>query len=166
MHALLAGGFVVPAFVLSPASWHVAQAQSSEGPATAVQHPGEHHHHDRPLPGQLIEARLAFIKTALKITDAQGAQWNAYADTLRKQAKEKDTRIQAMRAKHDAKSNQAGNEDLIERLEHHQKRMTDKAANLAQYIAVAKPFYASLSNEQKEVANQILAHHHRHHFHR
>jgi hypothetical protein len=37
--------------------------------------------------GQHIEGRLAFLKTELKITDAQAPQWNAYADALRANAK-------------------------------------------------------------------------------
>ena len=39
------------------------------------------------LPSERIEARLAYLKTALKITDAQLPQWEAFADTLRKHAK-------------------------------------------------------------------------------
>ena len=38
-------------------------------------------------PSQHIEGRLAFLKTELKITDAQTTQWNAYADALRANAK-------------------------------------------------------------------------------
>lgn len=34
-------------------------------------------------PAEHIEGRLAFLKTELKITDAQMAQWNAFADALR-----------------------------------------------------------------------------------
>jgi hypothetical protein len=32
--------------------------------------------------GKRIEARLAYLRTALKITDAQQPQWNANADVL------------------------------------------------------------------------------------
>ncbi len=39
-------------------------------------------------PAQHIEGRLAFLKTELKITDAQAPQWNAYADALRANAKQ------------------------------------------------------------------------------
>src|SRR5262245_45184860 len=37
-------------------------------------------------PSQHVEGRLAFLKTELKITDAQAPQWNAYADALRANA--------------------------------------------------------------------------------
>jgi hypothetical protein len=38
-------------------------------------------------PSQHIEGRLAFLKTELKITEAQTPQWTAYADALRANAK-------------------------------------------------------------------------------
>ena len=38
-------------------------------------------------PSQHIEGRLAFLKTELKITDAQAPQWAAYADAVRANAK-------------------------------------------------------------------------------
>ena len=41
---------------------------------------------------------LAYIRTALKITDAQQAQWNAFAETLRNQARGADQRMQEFRA--------------------------------------------------------------------
>ena len=49
-------------------------------------------------PSERIEARLAYIRTALKITDAQQAQWNAFAETLRNQARSADQRMQEFRA--------------------------------------------------------------------
>jgi hypothetical protein len=38
-------------------------------------------------PSQHLEGRLAFLKTELKITEAQTPQWTAYADALRANAK-------------------------------------------------------------------------------
>src|SRR5688500_1070021 len=45
-----------------------------------------------------IEARLAYIRTALKITDAQNAQWESFANVLRKHAKGRDQRMERFRA--------------------------------------------------------------------
>src|SRR3954467_14986178 len=38
------------------------------------------------MPFEHVEGRIAFLKTELKITDAQAPQWNAFADTLRANA--------------------------------------------------------------------------------
>lgn len=131
----------------------------SEGAAQDGQ--TEHHHM---LPSELVEPRLAFLRTALKITDGQAKQWNALADVMRKQAKDKDATITAMRAYKDA------NLTVIDRMEQRQKLMSNAAANLSDLIAAAQPLYASLSDEQKRLADQFLAPHFGHggfgrHFH-
>src|SRR5689334_7138150 len=46
-----------------------------------------------------VEARIAYIRTALKITDAQNAQFENFANVLRKHAKDRDQRMEAFRAK-------------------------------------------------------------------
>ena len=51
-------------------------------------------------PADRVEARLAYQRTALKITDAQQAQWNAYADSVRKEAAARAEKMQAFREKH------------------------------------------------------------------
>ena len=47
----------------------------------------------RPLPGERIEARLAYARTALKITPAQETQWNALASVLRRHATAMDQQV-------------------------------------------------------------------------
>src|SRR5215470_8320624 len=39
--------------------------------------------HDMPMMAKHIEGRLAFLKTELKITDAQLSHWNAFAQAVR-----------------------------------------------------------------------------------
>ena len=106
------------------------------------------HHH--PLPSEMIEPRLAFLKTALKITDAQGRQWNAIADVMRKHAKERDETLTAMRAYKDA------NLTIVDRLQQRQKMMTKDAAELSELIAAVQPLYATFSDEQKRLADEFL----------
>jgi Asp-tRNA(Asn)/Glu-tRNA(Gln) amidotransferase C subunit len=116
---------------------------------------GEHHHM---LPSQMVEARLAFIKTALQITPAQTTQWNAFADFMRKRAKARDEKVKEMQAKFEAmKNGDHKRPDPVEMLEHRQKMLTEASANLAEFITVVKPLYASLSDSQKEVADDVLA---------
>src|SRR5205814_577916 len=50
------------------------------------------------LPSERIEARLAYVKTALKITPAQEPRWNTLAAVLRTQARAMDSEITARRA--------------------------------------------------------------------
>src|SRR5688572_14330210 len=77
-------------------------AQTGVAPAAQPQAQQGTRHHDGKRaftqPSERVEARLAYIRSALKITDAQQAQWNAFAETLRNQAKAADQRMQEFRA--------------------------------------------------------------------
>lgn len=121
------------------------------------------------LPSERVEARLAYIRTALKITDAQNAQWESFANVLRNHARDMDRRIQERRAQaHQGPRRDFRNVSAIERLERQQQRMQARSARLNEVIAAAKPLYAALSPEQKQVADEMLAAqgrggHHRHH---
>ena len=107
-------------------------------------------------PSERVEARLAYLKTALKITDAQQPQWESFANVLRKHAQDRGERIQKFRAQGGPRPD-AGSVTAIERLERTQSRMVLRAARLNDVIAAAKPLYAALSPEQQAVADEMLA---------
>lgn len=111
--------------------------------------------------GERIEARLAYIKTALKISDAQNAQWESFASVLRKQAKDRDQRMESFRAKRAQAAPGARPErpqfSAIDRMEFMQKRMAERSQRLSEVITAAKPLYATLSPEQKQVADEMLS---------
>src|SRR5262245_18448613 len=76
-----------------------AQAQSTD--AAAAPAPGAQRHFEQRAfraPSERVEAQLAYIRTALKISAAQQPQWDAYADVRRKQASAMDKRFQERRA--------------------------------------------------------------------
>jgi len=107
------------------------------------------------LPSERAEARLAYLKTALKITDAQQPQWDAFADTLRKQAREADQRVQALRT--EAAGREKGAQPTaIERMERGQARLAAASARLNETLSAAKPLYAALSAEQQKIADELL----------
>jgi len=111
-------------------------------------------------PTERAEARLAYIKTALKITASQEAQWESFANVLRKHAGETDKRMQQRRAQapqQGAPRAERRNVSAIDRLERTQQRMAVRSARLNEVIAAAKPLYAALSPEQQQVADSMLA---------
>ena len=131
----------------------------AEGPAVQRQAPRQHTFR---MPSERIEARLAYIKTALEITDSQQAQWDNFANVLRTQARNMDKRIQERRAQFAQRTPGAERPDhpnvtAIERLERTQQRMAARAAHLNEVVTAAKPLYAALSPEQKQIADQMLA---------
>ncbi len=144
----------------------MAQTASPAPGATQGQH-AQRHHHGKPafrLPGERVEARLAYIKTALKITDAQNTQWDAFAGVMRKQAKEADVRIKAHKEKTAART-ENHRPTAIERLERRQEHLALASTRLSERLAVQKPLYAALSPEQQQIADKALAgrNHGKHH---
>lgn len=153
MSALIAAGFAT-AVPLS-----MAQTASPAPDATQGQHQRFHHGKQAfSLPGERVEARLAYIKTALKITDAQKTQWDNFAGVMRKQAKEGDARIQERRAKM-AANTERKRPTAIERLERQQAFMATASARIGERLTVQKPLYAALSPEQQQIADKVLAGH-------
>jgi len=155
----LAGGLAAPSLVYGQdADPSTAQAPAAQAPAPAAQ---PHRMHHRALPGERIDARLAYLKTALKITPAQEKQWNALAAVLRRQAQDMDAKIQEHRQAREAQGQaqtQRTPPSAIERLERRQQMLSDAAKRNNAILTAAKPLYASLSTDQKQTADELLAH--------
>lgn len=96
-----------------------------------------------------VEGRLAFLKTELKITDAQLPLWNAVADAIRANAKTMGGMAEGMMG-----SMQTGT--LPEKLAAREKLMTAHLEALRKFKAAVDPFYAALSDEQKKTADELL----------
>lgn len=151
---------------LTAATLSLATAQTITPPAAGgvqAQHGQRHHHAKRvfSLPSERVEARLAYLKTALKINDAQQPQWDAFAGEMRKQAGERDQQIQARRAQ---MAQGAGQEKptAIARMERQQQRHAAALTRLNGLLAVERPLYAALTADQKAVADELLAPRHGH----
>ena len=96
-----------------------------------------------------VEGRLAFLKTELKITDAQLPLWNAVADAMRANAKNMGDMAGGMMG-----GSQAGM--LPEKLAMREKMMTAHLEALRKLKAAVDPLYAALSDEQKKTADELL----------
>ena len=129
---------------------------------------GRHEPHAFSRPTERVEARLAYVKTALKITDAQQAQWNAFADSERRLAAEREKTLgewrekMAQRRQEQAQGQgERARPGAIERLAFAEKMHQAAAARIDAQLAAIKPLYASLSAEQKKVADAVLVPQHR-----
>jgi hypothetical protein len=158
----LAGGLAAPSFVSAQTAAPDAAAQAP-APAQTPQRPQRHH----ALPGERIDARLAYLKTALKITPAQEKQWATLAAVLRRQAQDMDAKVQQRREARQNQDQAQTPTSAIERLEQRQQFLTDSAKRTGAVLAAAKPLYASFSPEQKQTADELFSHdggHMRHHW--
>ena len=131
-------------------------AFAQDAPRTAQAAPAQKSQRDARLPSERIEARLAELKTALRITDAQQPQWNAFADTLRKQARAGDQRMKERMAQRQ-KGAKPAPLTAIQRLERRQAFLAAASARTGEVLAAAKPLYAALSPEQQKIADDLLA---------
>jgi Spy/CpxP family protein refolding chaperone len=134
-----------------------ALAQTAPGPANSTAASSEARHHERMMPGQFVDGRIAFLKAELKITPAQEAQWQQVAAAMRENAKTLDQTIST------ARQNRT-DLDAVQRLELREQFAKVRADNDARLVAAFKPLYTSLSPEQQQAANQLVgARHHWHH---
>lgn len=116
----------------------------------AASHQGAMDHGSMRHGAEHIDGRIAFLKAELKVTPAQEDSWKAVETVIRQQAA-KRAELREDRAKDRAKSMTA-----VERLERGQSMAAQRSQSLAELIAVFKPFYAQLSDEQKQTADELF----------
>jgi hypothetical protein len=91
-----------------------------------------------------VEGRLAFLKTELKIADAQLPLWNALADAIRANAKSMSEMVSG------GMMGGSQTATLPEKLALHEKVMTAHLEGLRRLKTAVDPLYAALSPEQKK----------------
>jgi hypothetical protein len=96
-----------------------------------------------------VEGRLAALKTELKITDAQAPQWNRFADALRAAAKSMNGLFAQM-------MQPGATTTLPTRLDRHEKMLSAHLNALRTLKDAVEPLYASLSDEQKTLADGLM----------
>ena len=92
-----------------------------------------------------IEGRIAFLKTELKITDAQLPQWNAFADALR-------SSMTALHAAMQSMMQANGRATAPDQMERQVAVLSSHLDSAKAGLAAVKPLYAALSDEQKKTA--------------
>ncbi|HYH21829.1 MAG TPA: Spy/CpxP family protein refolding chaperone [Azospirillum sp.] len=102
------------------------------------------------MPFEHVEGRIAFLKTELRITDAQKQPWEAFADALRANAK-------AQQAVHEQMGKGGMPASWPDRLALQQKALSARLDALKTLEAAAKPLYAVLTDEQRKAADRLLA---------
>ena len=104
-----------------------------------------------------VEGRIAFLRTELKITEAQAGAWNAFANALRANAKKLgDLRTSMMPS---SGAGQSPAPTIIQRVESQERWMQARLEGLRTMKAALAQLYESLSDDQKKSANELLAPH-------
>ncbi|MGB5949966.1 MAG: Spy/CpxP family protein refolding chaperone [Parvibaculum sp.] len=98
-----------------------------------------------------VEGRLAFLKAELKITDAQGAAWNAYADAQRANAQ-----VMASMHKQMFEALRSNDRSAVNFFDLHIRMMKSRLAALEALKPATEGLYKVLSAEQKQRADDLL----------
>jgi protein CpxP len=121
-----------------------AGALQAHGASSGAGH-GRGHSAD---PVAAADQRLARLKSDLKITAAQEPQWNAYAAQVKQHAGE-------MKALHDTRPGNAP-ATAPERVERQAQFAKQQQEHLERLAVLTKDLYATLTPEQKTLADQRL----------
>ncbi len=140
----LAGAAAIPAF-----SANDPQAGNAQGEHGKDWHHG--HHGMGWMSPRFVDARIAFLKTALKITDAQEQAFDGVAKVMREDAAERMKMHESFRAEMP--------KNALERMELHAKIAEMHAQHLAAFVAAFKPLYDGLSDDQRKAADELLGSH-------
>lgn len=97
-----------------------------------------------------VEGRLAYLKTELKITNAQEALWNSYAAAARDNANAMLAHCNAMMSQRGASS-----ATLPDRLDQHVQLMEAQLDAVRAMNKALRPLYAVLSDSQKRTVDQL-----------
>jgi hypothetical protein len=99
-----------------------------------------------------VEGRIAFLRTELKITDAQSVAWDAFADALRANAKS----LGEVRA---AIMDGAAQQGLVERFALQEKWLAARLEGTRAIKSALANLIGVLSEDQKKAADELLAPH-------
>jgi hypothetical protein len=104
-----------------------------------------------------VEGRIAFLRTELKITDAQADVWNAFATALRSNAQNLGAARRGMMGQMGAGQPQA--QTLTQRLDAQERWLSARLEGTRSLKTAFTGLYGALSDEQKKTADEILAPH-------
>jgi hypothetical protein len=104
-----------------------------------------------------VEGRISFLRTELKITNAQEKAWNAFADALRANAKRLGDVRSSMTPS--ASTGQPQTATLADRLELQERWLTARLEGTRAIKTGFVSLVSVLSDEQRRTANELLAPH-------
>ncbi|HEX5279886.1 MAG TPA: Spy/CpxP family protein refolding chaperone [Micropepsaceae bacterium] len=99
--------------------------------------------------GERIDRRLAFLHQRLGISPAQEAAWTEFAGELR-------TSADAAERDRGVRGGERGPMSAVQRLELRERMLEKRSADLDRELHALRPLYASFSDAQKRVADELL----------
>jgi hypothetical protein len=104
---------------------------------------------------RLQDGRIAMIKGALKLNDEQMKLWAPVEEQMRSSFTARQ-QARSERRERRRQGDKVARPSLPDRLDRASKRMADRAERMKAYAETIRPFYASLTDDQKAVAGVVL----------
>ena len=111
---------------------------------------------------RLQEGKLAMVKAALQLTPDQEKLWAPVETQVREGFKAHEARMEEWKKKREERKAEQENggeqkrPDLADRFQKMSERMTERADRMKAFATAFSPFYASLSDEQKDALRPLL----------
>ncbi len=108
---------------------------------------------------RLDEGKLAMAKAALKLSPDQEKLWVPIEAQVRDAFKMRDAKRaewKAMRVQHEKDRAEGKKPDMAARIDKMAQGMSERASRMTAFAGAFKPFYASLSDEQKDVLRPLM----------
>jgi len=111
---------------------------------------------------RLEEGKLAMVKTALQLTPDQEKLWAPVETQVREGFKARQARMEEWKKKREerkAEEEKGGEQkrpDLADRFQKISQRMSERADRMKAFSSAFTPFYASLSDDQKDVLRPLM----------
>lgn len=99
--------------------------------------------------GAMVDGRLAYLKGELDITDAQIEAWKGYADAAK-------GRVEVMQGTRQGVTDAMQKGSAIERMDVRIKSLEAMVEAMKAVKPATEKLYATLTNEQKKVADQLI----------
>ncbi|ABE36181.1 LTXXQ motif family protein [Paraburkholderia xenovorans LB400] len=149
LRSTAAPALLVLAFTTGSA-WAQTPASGAAAPASTAQTGGHAKKHQ-----DFVEQRIDELHAALKITDQQSQQWDAFAQTMRDNAKDAD---QAFRER----ASKLGSMTADEAMKSYASITQLHAQNMQKLATAFSALYATLSDDQKKTADVLFRNEHKH----
>ena len=132
----------------------VALAQT-QPPQPSPPQPSQQETRSPEVRARLLDGRMAMIKESLRLEGPQLKLWAPVEEQLRASFAAREQARAERRARRQS-GERAAPPELPDRLDRASKRATERAERLKALAEAFRPFYASLSDEQKAVASVVL----------
>lgn len=106
--------------------------------------------------GHHMAGTLAFLKTELKITSAQSAAWDRFADAFGAMTSSAGRGMMHGKPGAGGRKGMGSHSSLAERMDQHERMMEERLSMMKKMHGVIRELYGKLGDDQKRMADELI----------